>query len=54
MNIDQVLSPIRQICGAAAIILAAIALVKMTGFVSIRFGVMELAVVAIACALVSR
>lgn len=51
MNLDQALSPIRQICGAAAIVLAAMALVKMTGFVSIRFSVTELAVVAIACAL---
>ena len=51
MNIDQVLSPIRQICGVAAVILAAAALVKMTGFVSVRASVMELAVVGILCAL---
>lgn len=51
MNIDQVLNPIRQICGAAAVILAAMALVKMSGFVSIRGSVMELAVVGILCAL---
>jgi hypothetical protein len=54
MNANQILTPLRQICGAAAVILAAVALVKMTGFVSVRFGVMELAVVGILCALVSR
>lgn len=54
MNINQVLVPLRQICGAAAVILAAVALVKMSGFVQVRFGVMELAVVGILCALVSR
>jgi hypothetical protein len=54
MNINQVLVPLRQICGAAAVILAALALVKMSGLVPIRFGVIDLAIVGILCALVSR
>ena len=54
MNANQILTPLRQICGAAAVILAALALVKMTGFVQIKYGTMELAVIGILCALVSR
>jgi hypothetical protein len=51
MNVHDVLNPIRQILGVAAIILALAALLKMTGFVPVRFSAMELAAVAIACGL---
>lgn len=51
MNVHDVLNPIRQILGIAAVILALAALAKMTGFVPVRFSVMELAAVAIACGL---
>ncbi len=51
MNINDVMGPIRQILGIAAVILALAALLKMTGFVPVRFSAMELAAVAIACGL---
>ncbi len=51
MNVNDVLTPIRQILGIAAVICALAALLKMTGFVPVKFSVMELAVVAAACGL---
>lgn len=54
MNANQILTPLRQICGVAAVTLAAVALVKMSGFVQVRFAIMEIAGVGILCALVSR
>lgn len=52
MNAQQVLSTARQVLHFAAIIIAAIALLKLMGIgVPVRGGVMELAAVAIACGL---
>ena len=51
MNLNQITDPLRQIFAIAAMLMAAAALLKLSGFVSIRFSVMELAAVAIACAL---
>ena len=51
LNLNQITDPLRQIFAIAAMLMAAAALLKLSGFVSIRFSVMELAAVAIACAL---
>lgn len=51
MNLSQITDPLSQILRVAAILCAFAALLKMSGFVSIRFSVMELAAVAVACAL---
>lgn len=51
MNVNDVMNPIRQVLGIAAVILAGLALLKLTGIVPVRFSVMELAAVAIACGL---
>ncbi len=50
MNLNSITDPLRQIFGIAAMLLAAACVLKMTGFVAIRFSVIELAAAAIACA----
>lgn len=54
MNANQILGNLNTVCRFAALVLAIAALAKMSGFVQIRYGTMELAVVGILCALVSR
>lgn len=54
MNAADVLGTFYTVIRFAALALAAAALLKMFGFVAVRPSVMELAAVAIACALVSR
>jgi hypothetical protein len=53
-RMTTLLASARTIIGFAALALVAAAILKMTGVTQIRYGTMELAVVAIACALVSR
>ena len=55
MDINAVLTPIRQICGIAAVIIAAIALIKLAGLgISIRASTIDLASVGILCALAGQ
>jgi hypothetical protein len=54
MKFNDAAATARMILGLAALAFVAAAILKMTGVVGIRYGTMELAVVAIACALVSR
>lgn len=55
MNLDQIVTPIRQICSIAAAIIGAIALLKLAGIgIPVRAGITELAAVGIVCALVGR
>lgn len=49
---DQIITPLRQVCAIAAVAIGALALVKLTGLVSVRFSVMDLAAVGILCAIV--
>lgn len=52
MNVNDVLSPIRQILGIVAIVAAVVAALKFFGIgVPVRGGVVEAAAVAIACGL---
>lgn len=51
MKIEQITGPVGIALRIASMVLALAALLKMSGFVSIRFSVMELAAVSIACAL---
>jgi hypothetical protein len=53
-DINAVIGPIKAAMGFAALALAVAAVAKLSGFVSIRYGITELAVVGILCALASR
>jgi hypothetical protein len=53
-DIGTIVAPIRTALGVVAVALAICAIAKMSGLVAVRFGFMELAVVGILCALVSR
>jgi hypothetical protein len=53
-DMNSIIAPIRTALGVVAIALLVFAIAKMSGFVQVKYGTMELAVVAIACALVSR
>jgi hypothetical protein len=51
MNVDQVLSTVRQIIKAIGLVIACVAVAKLLGVqIPIRAGIIELAAVAIACA----
>lgn len=51
MNLNQITGPVGLALRVVSMALAAAAVLKMSGFVSIRFSVMELCAAAIACAL---
>jgi hypothetical protein len=53
-DINSIVAPVRMALGVVAVALAICAIAKMSGLVAVRFGFMELAVVGILCALVSR
>lgn len=56
MNLNQIITPIRQVCSIAAAIIAAVALLKLAGISipAIRAGTTELAGIGILCALVGK
>lgn len=51
MNLNQITDPLSVVFRFASMACALAAVVKLTGFVNVRFAVMELAAVGILCAL---
>lgn len=54
MNLNQLVTPLKQAAGIIALCLAAIAVLKLSGVVAVRFSLSDLAFVGVLCALVAK
>lgn len=54
VNLNQLVTPLKQAAGIVAIALAAIAVLKLSGVVAVRFSLSDLAFVGVLCALVAK